>query len=605
MNPFANFQISIRKLLLIGIGGTVTIFLVGIWSLLFFTGGKNVRDLLTDKAVLTLNTMEDQVARQMNGADRLVRDVAKHLEAKDWSEPTDDDFETLTLAQSGLPHITGLTLVTRSGRRITINRHSDYQFIGDLSDKEKLLLPKFFAGAEMENYPVWGQPFRAKEINDTLLNVRLPFKAADGEQALVVGVITLTELSKYLDRLELSDGVPFILYGKDKILAHPFLAADVSGFFKQEQTMLGLRDTGDGHMSLIWDESENVSVTDTSLINKKDVIRYVESFGQQVIFVYRKIDSYGEVPWYIGVYYRADQVNAELQRLWWAGGAGFIAILVVILCVMWVSSRIGKGVGSLSAIAREVENMNFINPGSLGRAPSIILEINDATRAFTNMMVGLRWFETYVPKRLVQTLIAEGGDTAAVSSERYVTVMFTDLSGFTTASEAMKADEIAHFLNHHFTIINRCIEDTDGTLDKYIGDGVMAFWGAPSDQPDHAERACKAAVRMRDKIRTENEERVKSGLPPVRMRIGIHSGLVIVGNIGAPGRVNYTMVGDTVNTASRLEQMGKEIAPEADVSILISAATGELVPDASGFEDIGDQIIRGREETLRVLKCRD
>ena len=113
------------------------------------------------------------------------------------------------------------------------------------------------------------------------------------------------------------------------------------------------------------------------------------------------------------------------------------------------------------------------------------------------MIGALRRFETYVPRKLVNRLIAQGADTEIASEEREVTVMFTDIVGFTTLSEAMSAAETANLLNRHFTLLASCIDATEGTVDKYICDSVMAFWGPPFGSTDHAAQACRAAVAIR------------------------------------------------------------------------------------------------------------
>jgi len=119
----------------------------------------------------------------------------------------------------------------------------------------------------------------------------------------------------------------------------------------------------------------------------------------------------------------------------------------------------------------------------------------------------------------------------------------------------MDAKQIAALLNEHFTLIGECIEAEGGTVDKFIGDAVMAFWGAPEEEPDHAARALRAAKAMVAVLDRENERRVADGLAPVAMRAAIHTGSVVVGNIGSKNRINYTIVGDAVSTAARLEEL--------------------------------------------------
>ena len=216
------------------------------------------------------------------------------------------------------------------------------------------------------------------------------------------------------------------------------------------------------------------------------------------------------------------------------------------------------------------------------------------------MVVGLKWFETYVPKNLVHKLVRQGEDSIARSTVREATVMFTDIAGFTALSETMSAEETARFLNAHFARLGRCIDAEGGTIDKFIGDSIMAFWGVPEAQPDHAMRASRAALAIRETVAAENAERRGGGRAPIRLRIGIHTGEVVVGNIGAPGRINYTIVGDTVNTANRLEQLGKTLDPDAeDVAIVISETTRSALAGIAA-RSAGRREIRGRGGTVPV-----
>jgi len=131
----------------------------------------------------------------------------------------------------------------------------------------------------------------------------------------------------------------------------------------------------------------------------------------------------------------------------------------------------------------------------------------------------------------------------------------------------------------------------------------MAFWGAPEDQPDHAARACRAALAIAAALAADNRDRAVAGQAPVRLRIGIHSGPAIVGNIGAPGRVNYTVIGDTVNVAQRLEQLGKQFdTGEGDAVVLLSAATAAALPADFPVRLLGEHGLRGRDEMTKVFR---
>ena len=150
-----------------------------------------------------------------------------------------------------------------------------------------------------------------------------------------------------------------------------------------------------------------------------------------------------------------------------------------------------------------------------------------------------------------------------------------------------------------------CIEAEDGTIDKFMGDGLMAFWGAPVHHKDHAPRACRAALAMREQLTADNRMRSTAGERPVRLRVGVHTGPMVVGNIGAPGRMNYTIVGDAVNAGSRMEQLGKELAPDRECLILITGATARALGPEFTLEPHGAHAVRGRRELIDVYELVD
>ena len=213
------------------------------------------------------------------------------------------------------------------------------------------------------------------------------------------------------------------------------------------------------------------------------------------------------------------------------------------------------------------------------------------------MTTGLRWFETYVPQQLVRRLMAR--ETPFESENRAITVMFTDIVGFSTLSEHMPAAETAAMLNEHFAILVDCIEAEGGTVDKYIGDSVMAFW-EPDDTGVNVDRAIRAARQIRRRVTEDNSTRRLTNRVAPCVRIGIHTGDALVGNIGAPGRINYTLVGDAVNVAARLEQLSKSIGQASDAKILISDATAAHAEDRNGLISVGTHEICGRDGTIGV-----
>ena len=338
----------------------------------------------------------------------------------------------------------------------------------------------------------------------------------------------------------------------------------------------------------------------SSAARKRDPVNEPEQDGFELrnpvtetgrfLVVSAQMTDFGRIPWTLGVYAPAAQLAAPVRRLAASIAIGVLLIILSMIAAVILSRRIAAPVKTIAAAAGKVGDMNLdvIKP----LPASHITELNDQARAFNQMLDALRWFETYVPRRLVSRLISAQAGAPVKSDEMELTVMFTDIFGFTAMSESLPASTTAELLNQHFTVLNRCIEETGGTLDKYIGDAVMAFWGAPDHQDDHAERACRAAVKIAAALSTADQ--------PFRLKIAIHTGPLIVGNIGAPGRMNYTVIGDTVNVCSRIEELAGELDGGGIVEVLLSAETAALIGTEFTVEPAGEFQVKGREQPVQV-----
>ncbi len=317
--------------------------------------------------------------------------------------------------------------------------------------------------------------------------------------------------------------------------------------------------------------------------------RIVNLPGDNHVLLIARMDRYGTVPWKLALAFPLEDVTTELLRLLKAGLAGFAVLILSLLIALFAARRLASPLVRLAQFADRARRLDLEGLEPLPR--STFRELDKAAASMNGMITGLRWFETYVPKRLVQNLMAQGQPEAAMSQERMVTVMFTDISGFTGRSEKWSAQQTADFLNAHFDLLAAEIEATGGTIDKFIGDAVMAFWGAPEPQDDHAARAVLAARAIREAVAMDNSHRDD----PVNVRIGLHTGPVVVGNIGATDRMNYTIVGDTVNIANRLETQAAKLSANAGATVIL--ASGATVTAARAVDDatcIGDVLLKGR-----------
>jgi adenylate cyclase len=185
-----------------------------------------------------------------------------------------------------------------------------------------------------------------------------------------------------------------------------------------------------------------------------------------------------------------------------------------------------------------------------------------------------------------------------------VTILFTDIRSFTTISERMDPQQLVGLLNEYFTEMVSIVMQEDGVVDKYIGDAIMAVFGAPVSKPQDAVHAVRAAVRMRGALEELNVRLIARGIPALRTGIGIHTGEVVAGNIGSDKRMEYTVIGDPVNVASRLETSTKDLG----VNVLISQDTFELTKDVIETRPVREIIVKGRGQpvmTYEVLGLKD
>ena len=206
-------------------------------------------------------------------------------------------------------------------------------------------------------------------------------------------------------------------------------------------------------------------------------------------------------------------------------------------------------------------------------------------------------FAQYVPRTVVDRLVAQPEQMRLGGVAREVTVMFTDLDHFTTLSEQLSAEQTVELLSAYFHAMTPLVHATGGTLDKFIGDALMAFWGAPLDDPQHAEHAVRTALAMQAAMPALSEQLRERGLPALQMRIGVHTGRVVVGNVGSEQRFSYTVIGDAVNLAARLEEANKALGTR----ILVSAATAALLPPDIALQALDALQVKGRVEPVQVF----
>jgi adenylate cyclase len=447
----------------------------------------------------------------------------------------------------------------------------------------------------------WGALFWSDAIKQPVLNVRTPVRRID--DAFIGGLIATVavgDLSYLVGDASLgTDGRYFILVGHDKVLAHPRLVDPRGLGLSEDRPLPTIKEIGDPVLANFWNPPMRSKRVDRVL---GDFGRVVEAEGRQWVFVYRELHRYGPDPWLVGQYFPLEDATGDLDRLTNGAIVGAATLAVAIVLALLMGLSMARSIRTITSAAEAIEQLEFDAPF---HKRSRLREIDEAGRSLDKARGVLKWFGAYVPRRLVFRLM-ELGEEAVASRRRDVTVMLTDIVEFTPQAENLHEQATADLLNHHFELLGTCIDDEHGIIDKYIGDSVMAVWGGLSKMEDHADRAVRAALAIARVIGEDNAVRRAAGLAPIRVRIGLHSGPAVVGNIGAPGRVNYTVVGDTVNVAQRFEQLGKEfMVPGDEIIVLVSGDTiaAMIQPKALGI--LPKPVLRhvkGRDEPEEVYR---
>lgn len=589
---------SVAAVLFAGFGGLVLIAASAAFLVAARVAERNTTELIGDTVELYLENMELRAGAILDPARQRVEFVAAHL--AEGRTALDDDQRIADLLIGTLASgadVAGIAYVRPDLQAVRAGQWKGDHGAGVESfvawPEMRLLLR---AGEQAEG-TAWADPIYMDFFKTSFVTATSPVRDRDGFQGIVAAAVSLPSLSRALeiDAADQPGLVAFALRGEEQVIAHPSIADGLVAFSDADPVPTRQL-VHDVVLANLWEAERRPIV----LIDKPGIDAWELHVGaEDYIVIMKRVSLYGDPPYIFGLHFPRGQAGGYAERLEYALYVGIAIVLVSVLAAWLIGRAIGRPVMRLAGSAGRIAALDFEHAQTL--PPSPFRETDQARVAFNSMLRGLRWLEIYIPRRLIERLLAHGSDGEFASEERNVTVLFTDIVGFTTIGERLDAAHLSEFLNRHFTMLAEIIEGEDGTIDKYIGDSIMAFWNAPDDQPDHADRALRAARGIAQRLRADNERRAAKGLMPVRLRIGIHTGPALAGNIGAPGRVNYTLVGDTVNTAQRLEAIGKELQPDEEVSIVASATVLAAAHEPGRNRALGSVALRGRSEPLAVF----
>jgi class 3 adenylate cyclase len=589
--------VSLATLLSVSFGGIVLIAVTLEASLGFWGVRRLTAEILSETNLEAARFVEQHITGHLEQARRQVEGLGELL-ATNQLDINDNNAigGALVAGLASHPELTALVLYRAETNRIRAWRQGgslSWEYLDTPLRPDQL---ERLDRARTTSGVVWGEPFYAPGVKDIIVNVRYSLNRNGEFLGFVSAALSVRQLSSLVAEIGARSGLDaFVLYGDSRVLAHPRLITSRDDEISERlPTLAAMQDP------LLLALSNGEPMPEFRVAGRKvaEVLRITVPTGAYFV-VLKELRGYGPAPWRVGVATSALSIAPHLSTLRVVSWGGALLPIIGLLLALFIARAIARAIGGVTAAADRIAALELddIQPVPSSR----LRELAAQAKAFNTMAATVRAFATYVPRALVRRLLQAGGTTAVPSLHLDAAVMFTDIAGFTTLPEDLEAAEVADLLNHHFTLLATCVEAEGGTVDKYLGDGMLAFWGAPDKVNNWPKQACRAALAIRSVVHADNASRAAADLAPIRVRIGIHSGLLVVGNIGAPGRINYTIVGDTVNVAQRLQEVARNIASTDAVTILVGEPVmHDAGPDFS-FLNSGLMSVKGRHEAVSTF----
>jgi adenylate cyclase len=622
--------ISFRSALLVSVVA-ILLAAVGVLGIVSYVNARAIVDDLAYQALdQTAARVHDRLRDLLDGASHAGKTTARRLTRKHWSLaelPTlvqgfhDSivmnhalSYISLGLEAGGYGHVYRTSSGELEGRVQIVEGHEqsrrrDYEFVDGV-------LRERVENRAVDDYDPrkrgWYQ--RAKEngtqtwppvylfINKPNpdypgLTCATPVRDPSGAiQGVTTADFDLIALGRFLSELDvLKGGVAFVVEigsdGTHRVVAHPD-SETILGRFEvdgvPQEDILPVEEIPDASVRALTATLQRTPATSRLRITD------VEVGETHFIGAYGRLDSEHDLNWVVALLVPRDALMAPVESssrrsLW----IGLVSLALAGLLAWLLARRIAK---PLELLAQDTEAIARFELRARSGTASRFTELRRLSGAMEEMKSGLRSFRRYVPADLVRGVLESGEEVSLGGERRELTVCFTDIQDFTRISEQMSPEALVDWLGAYFEAVSAAFADSGGTVDKYIGDSVMAFWGAPRRVPNHAEQACLGALVARDALEDMAARLAADGQHPLHVRFGLGTGELLVGNIGSDSRLNYTVIGDAVNLASRLESLNKMYGTR----ILIDARTRELAGAAVVARPLEYVSVRGRTEGTLV-----
>jgi adenylate cyclase len=391
----------------------------------------------------------------------------------------------------------------------------------------------------------------------------LRMRLKEGRRGVIAGDLLLNRLEDMLGRQRLGkSGLAFLFNDADRIVGHP----------EMSRLMGEMPERSDELPKIDMIKLPGLASVIRSWRHDGRAQQFFEDERRTYVAAFDRIETAGSANIHLAVIAPLDeffsQIIEERRKL-------FATALLFVLAMLPLAFSIGSILAkSLRGLARQTDDIQHFRLADRPRVHSVINEIDELGRSVFTMRSVVRSFASFIPRPIVRQLIESGSELKLGGMRREVTVLFTDVENFTAKTEKADPSDVMIYTSRYFAALSETIMKHHGTVDKYIGDAVMAFWNAPADDPDHVIHACHAVLECVRRNEETNRIFAHEGWPPYITRFGLHVGDAVVGNIGSADRMNYTALGATINLASRLEGLNKNYGTRVLVSEAVKARAG-------------------------------
>ena len=580
----AKFRIPITAITVFGAGSLLALSVGIVLYLGFNQAAKSTRQLWADKAQTLINSMESSLDARLQP----IRDQALWVaqDVNDLSDPVAlDDYFFGVLAAT--PQVAGIAVISADGSSRRWHRGERVAIDEDWSHRP--WIRSYIDQVEFEDAASWREPIFTDTLSTATLLHDVPLHDDEGEFiGIFAQIVTVKELSAYLTRNYSDTGVtPFVLYNRDYVLAHPSI-----GSGNLQQPLAHLDELGDLVLQRIWSPDEDAEFISQALVDTEASGTF---WGDHFyLYLYRDIKRYGPAPWTIGAYLNMSlQTGEQMKNLMRSLAAGLAVLVLAIIASVIVGRKVSAPVKEIARAADAVDADDLDSVAAIGG--SRIRELDEAGNAFNNMVKGLRERELiretlgrFVPEKVANSLLSGGGDIPVQQTE--ATILFCDIEAFTRLTETLGPVKIVDVLNAYFSAMVEILERHGGVVTQFQGDAILATFNVPIADEAHAANAIRAAQEM---LAAVAEDRYDG--EAIKVRIGINSGSVVAGAIGARGRLNYTVHGDAVNLAARLEALNKEYGTR----LLVSESSASQAGDCK-LKPFTEATVRGQSHSIKL-----